>query len=58
MHRQPTPQSLVTEEIRLGEGAKLQAALDALARAREQNEARNRAGCEKALLEADAALVQ
>jgi hypothetical protein len=58
MHRQPTPQSLVAEEIRLGEGAKLQAALDALARARQAEQAENREGCEKALIEAEAALVQ
>ena len=58
MHRQLTPQSVVAEEIRLGEGAKLPAALDALARARQAEEAENKESCEKALIEAEAALVQ
>ena len=56
MHHQPTPQSLVAEEVHLGEGAKVQAALAALARARVANAAGDRAACEFALTEAQTAI--
>src|SRR4051794_36939568 len=51
MHRQPTPESMVEEERKLGEGAKMQAALAALARARIADGVNNKTSCELALAE-------
>ena len=55
-HHQPTPGSIVAEEIRLGEGAKTQAALAALARARIADNAGDKSACESALAEVEIAI--
>lgn len=56
LHRQPTPESLAAAEARLGEGRKVQVALDALARARTADTAGDNDACNKALGDALSAL--
>jgi hypothetical protein len=48
-HRQPTPGSIAAAEERLGEGARAERALGALAQARAANRAGDRSACERAL---------
>jgi hypothetical protein len=48
-HRQPTPGSIAAAEERLGEGARGERALAALAQARAANRAGDRSACERAL---------
>jgi hypothetical protein len=48
-HHQPTPGSIAAAEERLGEGARAERALAALARARAADAAGDRGGCERAL---------
>src|SRR5829696_4709477 len=57
MHHQPTPGSIVAEESRLGEGAKMEAALAARARARSADSAADITSCERALADAQAAIL-
>ena len=49
MHRQPTPGSIAAAEERLGEGARAERALAALAQARADDRAGNQSACERAL---------
>ena len=49
MHRQPTPGSIVAAEEKLGEGARAERALAALAQARAEDRAGNQSACERAL---------
>jgi hypothetical protein len=49
MHRQPTPGSIAAAEERLGEGARAERALAAMARARAADRAGNQGACERAL---------
>jgi hypothetical protein len=56
MHHQPTPESIAAAEKRLGEGAGVRAALEALARARDADRANDKGACESALAEAQRAI--
>ncbi|MBF9234165.1 hypothetical protein I2H38_12320 [Microvirga sp. BT350] len=58
LHHQPTPESLAAAEAKLGEGKKIDAALDALSHARKADQAGNSAACEKALTDVQHALGQ
>ena len=49
IHRQPTPGSVAAAEERLGEGARAERALAALAQARAEDRAGNQSACERAL---------
>jgi hypothetical protein len=49
MHRQPTPGSIVAAEEKLGEGARAERALAAMARARGADKAGDNGACERAL---------
>jgi hypothetical protein len=48
-HRQPTPGSVAAAEEKLGDGARAERALGALAQARAANGAGDRSACERAL---------
>src|SRR5262245_52342309 len=56
MHRQPTPDSIVAAEERLGEGARAERALAAMARARAADGAGDKSACERALEDAQRAI--
>jgi hypothetical protein len=56
LHHQPTPQSLAAAEGKLGEGSQMEAAVAALARAREADRADDKNACERALAEAQRAI--
>jgi hypothetical protein len=58
MHRQPTPNSIVSAEEELGEGARAQRALAAMAQAREADRADDETGCQRALAELQRAIAQ
>ena len=49
MHRQPTPGSIAAAEEKLGEGARAERALAALAQARAADHAGDQSACERAL---------
>jgi hypothetical protein len=49
MHRQPTPNSIASAEEELGEGARVQRALAAMAQAREADRVDDKTGCQRAL---------
>jgi hypothetical protein len=55
-HRQPTPESIAAAEKALGEGVSIQAALDALERARTADARGDAALCEKAVADARKAM--
>ena len=50
-HRQPTPGSIAAAEERLGDGARAERALAALAQARAADRAGDRTACERAIAE-------
>ena len=52
MHRQPTPGSIAAAEERLGDGARAQRVLAALAQARAADRAGDRTACERAIADA------
>jgi hypothetical protein len=56
LNHQPTPDSIAAAERKLGEGSRVQAALGALARARDADLADDRSACERALADAQRAL--
>jgi hypothetical protein len=56
LHHQPTPESIARAEGRLDEGAAARKALEALARARESDQAGNAQACTQALAEAQRAI--
>jgi hypothetical protein len=56
LNRQPTPESIAAAEAKLGEGQRAEAAVAALARAREADRADDKSACERALAEAQRAL--
>ncbi len=58
LHRQPTPGSIAAAEEKLGEGAGMQDALDALSRARAADAAGDEAACRQALADAERILSQ
>ncbi|HZH50871.1 MAG TPA: hypothetical protein VEZ16_03215 [Microvirga sp.] len=58
LHRQPTPGSIVAAEQKLGEGKPEEAALEALAHARQADAAGDKAGCDAALAVARKAIAQ
>jgi hypothetical protein len=49
MHRQPTPESIAAAEQKLGDGARGDRALAAMAQARAADRAGDKSGCERAL---------
>jgi hypothetical protein len=51
-HRQPTPGSIAAAEERLGDGARAERALAALAQARAADRAGDRTACERAIADA------
>jgi hypothetical protein len=55
-HRQPTPGSIAAAEARLGEGARAEHALAALARARAADRVGDATACERALADAQRAI--
>jgi hypothetical protein len=56
MNRQPTPGSIAAAEERLGEGARAQRALAAMAQARAADQAGDNGACERALADAQRAI--
>jgi hypothetical protein len=56
MHRQPTPSSIAGAEERLGDGARAERALAAMARAREAERAGDSGACQHALEDAQRAI--
>jgi hypothetical protein len=57
LHHQPTPASIAAGEENVGEGwTPMEAAVAALARAREADHAKDKASCEQALAEAERAI--
>jgi hypothetical protein len=56
MNRQPTPGSIAAAEERLGEGARAQRALAAMAQARAADQAGDTGACERALADAQRAI--
>jgi hypothetical protein len=49
MHRQPTPESIAAAEQKLGDGARADRAVAAMAQARAADGAGDKSGCERAL---------
>jgi hypothetical protein len=56
MHRQPTPNSIAAAEEGLGEGARAERALAAIAQARAADSADDKIGCQRALADAQRAI--
>ena len=56
MNRQPTPGSIAAAEERLGEGARAQRALAAMAQARAADQAGDNGACERALADVQRAI--
>ena len=56
IHRQPTPGSIAAAEERLGEGARAQRALAAMAQARAADQAGDNGACERALADVQRAI--
>jgi hypothetical protein len=56
MHRQPTPGSIAAAEERLGEGARAQRALAAMAQAHAADQAGDNGACERALADVQRAI--
>ena len=56
MHRQPTPNSIATAEEGLGEGARAERALAAIAQARAADRAGDKSGCQRALADVQRAV--
>jgi hypothetical protein len=56
MHRQPTPDSIAAAEEKLGEGARAERALAALAQARAAARAGDQSACERALADVQRAI--
>jgi hypothetical protein len=56
MHRQPTPGSIAGAEEKLGEGARAERALAAMARARAADHAGDNGACERALADVQGAI--
>jgi hypothetical protein len=58
MHRQPTPSSIAAAEEGLGEGARAERALAAIARARAADRAGDKSGCQHALADVQRAIAR